>query len=515
MLINTGVYWDDWCLYNMSYEGIKEQFVGNGGFYMAPIHFFLQNISACPPLLCHILTFAVYFLVVVFFYLTLPYLKVEENKQFILTAFFAVIPVNAVRICMICFPYTIGLLFCFLAIYLFTIAFYKKRIIIRIISVLSCICSFLFLPSTFIFIPAYIAFVIIINETDTTLSFIVILRKIIVKSLKYADFIIVTLGSWIWLSIYAKPTGLYAAANYNSITWKAIVMFPVNLIKTVINSFVPLINFPDKQSTLLLFGCLLVLIVILFYKKSVSFTTENKCTVRIKNKTVIFSKFSLSGLYFFIAGAFAYIAVNKIPVFSGYNSRHQILLGIGISLLLLDFLRYYINPKYTKSAFIILITSFIIINIDNCLTFQRLHYKQLALMEEMRKNEEIVNNNNFIIHDNTKYYNEPYGIAFYAWTGMAKKVFGNETRVIVDKASYNQLIAEYIDINVFKSVQYNMKDISFNNTFDYYIDIDEGEINLLGNKTIIKLIIEEYFFKQQFERDIDKILTIQCVPYEQ
>ena len=68
MLINAGVWWDDWCLYNMSAEGIKEPFIGNGGFYIAPIHIFLQNISNNPPLLYHFLAFFLYFFTSVFLY---------------------------------------------------------------------------------------------------------------------------------------------------------------------------------------------------------------------------------------------------------------------------------------------------------------------------------------------------------------------------------------------------------------------------------------------------------------
>jgi hypothetical protein len=497
----------------MSYEGIKEVFAGAGGFYMAPVHFFLQSISVCPPLLYHILTFVIYFVVVIIFYYTLSYLKIEENKRFILTAFFTVIPINAARIYMICFPYTIGILFCFASLYLFTVSYYKRQIVVRIISLILCIISFLFLRSTFVFIPAYIVFIITINEIKTTLSLTAILRKIIVKSLKYADFIIITIGTWIWSSVYMKPTGLYAADQYNAITWKTIALFPVNFIKTVIESFTHLTNFTDELYMIVGFGLLSVLLFILFRKKSVSYTVMEKNEFLFNKRPVKLSTFSFWGLYFLIAGAFAYIAVNKTPEFNNAESRHQILLGAGISLLLLDFLINCINSKYVKPVFIILITFFITSNIDKCLMFHQAKYKQLAFMEEMKKSEEIAGNKNFIFNDNMR-YNDLCGMSFYACTGMAKKVFGDETRLIIDKATYNKITAKSVDINAFKKSQYNMKNISFNDTFDYYIIIEPDEINLLKYKNIVRLMIEELFFKEQFARDINKIITVNCVPYK-
>jgi hypothetical protein len=498
----------------MSYEGVKGIYTGAGLFYMTPFHFFLQNLSIYPPILYHILTFIMYFGIVVFFYYTLPYLKIKKDKRFILSAFFAIIPINAARIYMICFTYTSGILFCFAGLYLFTVAYYKRQIIIRIVSLIFCIISFLMLQSTFIFIPAYIAFILILNETNKTFSLITNLRNIIVQTLKYADFIIITITSWIWLSIYAKPTGLYAAESYNAITWKAIVLSPLNFIRAIIESFTHLTNFTDEQYMILGFSFLLVLLFIVFRKKSIPLTADEKYNFLFRNKSIRISSFSMWGLYFMIAGSFAYVLVDKTPEFINITSRHQILLGVGISLLLTDFIANCINPKYIKSVFIVLLTFFITVNIDNCLIFQRAHYKHLALMKEIEKKEEIVNNKNFIINDNTAHYNSE-GFRFYTWTGMAKKVFGNETRLILDKASYyDSFISKSIDINLYKKQQYNMNDISFNNTFDHYIIVDPDEINLSKYKNIVRLMIEEHFFRQQFAHDIDKILTIRCVPYK-
>jgi hypothetical protein len=508
ILINAGVYWDDWCIYNMSDEGISEAFIGNGGFYLIPIHSFLQNISNSPPILYHVLTFILYFTNTVFLYHTLPYLKVKNDNRFILTALFTVIPINFARIYMICFPYTLGIFFCFAAIYCFTVAFYKKQLLLRIISLLCCIPSFIFLPSTFVFIPAYIAFLIALNNINSKISITKNIKEIVLKSLKYIDFIIITITTWTWLLIFAKPTELYAANNYNTISLKHIALSPLNLLRTFIESFCGLINYTNYRW---IFVIVLILLFFILCKKSIFNSIPTSIfNFLYKDKTVKIPMFASLGLYFLIAGALAYVFVGKIPIFIGPNSRLQILLGIGISLILLDCL---LHLKYRKYVFIVLLSLFVSFNITQCVIFQRAYYKQLAIVMEMKKQEKIIDNKNFILIDNTQSYDESQlGIAFYALHGIVKKTFADETRFIVSRKQYNHILL-YGNVNTFKKSMYNMKNISFNNHFDYYIIIDHGYLNM-EMKNVFRLMIEEYFYKQKFNLHINKLLTVNCIPYK-
>lgn len=57
ILVNQGIYWDDWLIYNTGKADIYNQFIGNGLWYMAPIHLFLQNITKSPAFLYHLIIF--------------------------------------------------------------------------------------------------------------------------------------------------------------------------------------------------------------------------------------------------------------------------------------------------------------------------------------------------------------------------------------------------------------------------------------------------------------------------
>jgi hypothetical protein len=220
--------------------------------------------------------------------------------------------------------------------------------------------------------------------------------------------------------------------------------------------------------------------------------------------------FALLGIYFFVAGALAYIMVDKTPTYLNPESRHQILLGTGISLMLLDFLIICLGSRWLKYVFIVLLSLFITVNLDQYLAFQRAYYKQLAIMTEMKNEEKIASNRNFLVVDNL-YYGEAAELTFYAFTGMAKKVFGDETRLLINKWKYDLFISKF-DICFLKESRFNTKDIVFNGQFDCYIVIEPGKLDLLRTKNILKLMVEEYFFKAKFVEHIGDLLTLNCLP---
>jgi hypothetical protein len=499
----------------MSNDGIKAQFISAGAFYASYIHIFLQTISDSSAILYHALTFVLYFIPSIFLYYTLPYLKVEKNSRFIITAFFTILPINFARIYMICFPYTLGLFFCFAAIYSFTVAFYERKLSFRIISLICCILSFGLLQSVFVFIPAYIAFVIILNAFNSTLSISKNIRNIFIKTLKHADFIVLTLLCWILLSIFTKPSGFHAIVNYNEFSLKSIVSFPINLLKSFAESFCKLADFTNHLFIFFIFGIITALLLFVFRNKKDMITT-NKFIIRfsLRKRYVNLSAFTVWGLYFFIAGAFAYLMVGKTPQYLNPQSRYQILLGAGMSLLLLDFLITCFNFKYVKYVFIVLLSLCITSNIDQCLMFQKSHYKQLSMMTEMEKEENIINNRNFMLIDNTLHYNETTDVTrFYVFTGLAKKVFGNEKRLIIEQYFYKDTFfmgkLDFLQQSGF----HNIGDISFDGAFDYYIIVEQGAMKFTYFN-LLKMMAAEHFNKEKFTKDITKLIKLTCIPYQ-
>ena len=252
MIFNAGVWEDDWCLYNMSNDGIKECFTDQGMFYLSSIHIFMQHIGIFPPVAYHVLTFILYFSTSVLLYKTLPYLKTDRNTQFILTALFAVLPVNFARIYMMNFQYTLGIFLCFAGLYFFTLAYYKRKLVFRLFSLIACVFSFFLLPSTFVFIPAYIAFVIMLNVIHFTRPITKNLHFIVKQAFKYSDFIILTIVSWLCYSIFTKSAGLHAEVAYYSFKWGFILASPFYIGLSFIEIVLYLADFSNNKFLLVI-----------------------------------------------------------------------------------------------------------------------------------------------------------------------------------------------------------------------------------------------------------------------
>jgi len=512
ILINNGVWWDDWCLYNMKSEGIKDLCSGIGSFYLAPIHIFLQGISSHAALVYHFLAFVLYFLVSVFLFNTLQYFKIDVNMQLMLSAFFTVLPINIARIYMCCFHYTLGIFFCFAGIFFFTVAYYKKQFFFRLAALICSFLSFAFLPSTYVFIPMYIVFLVGLNSIIYEHSITENLRSFIKKILKYSDFFIITLLSWSLFKIFAKPTGVYAAENYNAISWQALLQSPIDIVLSYIENLIKLTwitTLLNNTFIVIIFVIIFVLLLIIFCKKTCFLPKINYLiTIPFQKKTIKLSVFIVLGFYFFIAGSLAYIAVGKSPISMHLpNSRYQTLLGLGISLTVLGFVLSCFREKYLKYVFIFLLSIFITNNIEKCLIFQRLHYKNVAFMEELSEQETILNNRNFMLIDITPL--DDHNASFYTFQGMAKKTFGDETRFIITKEEYSKLSMNY---DSFKR-SYNMNEMQFNGYFDFYMIIEEGDVKLRRTATFIKLMIFDLFNKDRFFQEINNVLTITCLPY--
>lgn len=512
MLINEGVWWDDWCIYNKNAEGITDAFTGNGAFYIAPIHIFLQGLTNNAPLVYHYLTFFLYFITSIFLYFTLPYLKIDGNTQFVLTAIFTVLPINIARIYMICFPYTLGVFFCFAGLYFFTVALYKKHLLSRLLALVCSFLSFILIPSAYVFIPMYITLLLWINSINHKCSFIENFRSFIQKTLRYIDFIILTIFTWCLYLICVKPSGSYAEGNYNSFSWESIIKLPFDLVVSYVENLLKLSwisNLLHSAFVAIMFIIIFIFLLIIFRKKFFLPLQNHTCTLLFRGKTITLSVLLIMGLYFFIAGVIAYIAVEKTPTSMHLpDTRYQSLLGIGYSLTILGLLLTFIREKYFKYAFIFLLSVFITNNAEKCLVFQRLHYKNLAFMEAMSTNDTVLNNRNFIMIDSTPLIDNH--ACSYSIQGMARKTFGDETRFIISKEEFSKFS---IHFDLDKRI-YNMRDVQFNGSFDYYLIIEEGSVKLRRTAPFVKLLFFDLFNKKRFHQDIANILQITCLPYQ-
>lgn len=502
LLFNNGWYWDDWCL--SSYEGIVSINKGVGQTYMIPITSWLMNLTSYPALFFHVFSVILEILCICLFYISLKSLKFDPSSLFVLTLFFALLPYNQARITIACFLYSVGLFFFLSALFLFIKISQKNNLILRILSLICFFLSYLTLPSTLVMALAVILLLTILYIGERIQLTISYAKKIFRHLSRYTDFILLPFSFWFFRSIFLKPTGVYAADNYREFSFNTVLLTPVNLVITFIQNFVGL----GTSSTTLLnsslyaifFLILILLLIFLFRKISLPYRTENQ--------SVLFA-----GLYLFFAGSFAYVMVGLLPLFDGYESRHQILLRFGSSFVLLYIINLIESQIARKYILIIIVSSFMLGTLARQLQFQKSWFKQEALELEFKNEILLTEGTNFVIVDNTKSYNE-YNLnyAFYCYTGILRKSFKTQTRFAID----SKALIDMKNVNpddLVKNAFYHIKESRDIFNFRYTAFINPGE-TLLSNAFSIKLLYLYYFDNKAFDERIGGILSINFEDYK-
>lgn len=506
MLFNNGVFWDDWCMYNMSYSGIQEIYFGIGLRFMAPITYFLQDLTPYPALLYHFIGFTLEFISVIFFYKILTILISDKIKIFWLTAFFAVVPYYGTKIQMCCIQYTMGF-FLFLTASLFFLLFIKRsNLLFRILSLVFFFTSFGFLSSTLVLMPALLLF-IAIYPASITLS-VPFVKKIIKRLSLWPDFIFLPILYWIFRNIFLKPIGIYADFHYNEVTLRNLIAVPINLLKTTIGSLFGLVyeTLHTLFSGTFYFVFFIFLLLVTYFLIRKSFISKINIELPLE--------WFMTAIYFFIICVFAYNAVDKIPSFFGYETRHQILLRIATPILLVSLLGIVNNGKIQQSISIIILALFIVTGVGMNVKYLSSWFKQVALEQNFQDYREILNRKSFIVMDNTKELNEnERGYEFYCFAGILKKVFNDQSRFMITSEELPSIKANFNFYTFTRTDMYNMRTCNFTGIFDGYLFIDY-QVKTPSVTQLFCLLMEQYLVPVKYHQKLSGMLNLKYLPIE-
>ena len=503
LIVNNGIYWDDWTIYNMDYNSLRLQFDANGGRFMTPIHYFLINLTPYPAIIYYVFTFFLEILGIVLFSRILTLLKICTINNIWSTLLFATIPYYHAKIYLICLPYTIGFFIFLSAIFIFLLYDYKRRLALRIISLVLLFLSYLFLSSTLLLSLSFFLLLAIYRNRQFRFSWILI-KQIFKKIFEWTDFIVLPFIFWGFKQLALKPSGLYAADNYNEISITTIINTPFNLILTFKTSLIHLgyeiLNVFNSTNTMIyLFIVLLVLFMRLLKKHKLSYVSKKY------NLTMIYF-----GVYFFIAGALAYILVGKIPSFDGYDTRHQILLRIGAPFILLGLVNLLFSIRFKKIIMIALVTSFVACNVIWQLQHQKSWFKQEALELLIKENPGLEQKMNILVIDNADEYNETEeNIRFYCYSALFKKAFNNESHFVIQEEELASL--KGINLNDLANATFSMKDCSDMTNFRYKLIINKGK-DVLNLKTSLEMLFLYYYNRNKFNAFAKQIIEIDILP---
>ena len=484
LLFNQGSFWDDWLLLN--FEEMSKTFMKTGSWYLIPVYYYFLNITNNPELLLNILTFLLYFMSTIVFYKILKLFKIEQNNIFILTLLFALSPYYQAKETLSVMTYTIGFFMFLFSTLIFLNSIGRKNIYFRIITHLFLFLSFALLNSVLVMWIAFILMYSIYMQKQIKLSFS-FFKKIVFQLFLWLDFIMLPFGFWIIRHFFFQPTEQMAIQHYNEVNLNRLILSPINLIiSALINSFgfISEIFKPIAESRIYAIGFIILCVglYICLHKQKL-----------FNSKRPVSNYILWIGIYFFIAGIFPYLAVGKIPSFIGVATRFQIFLPIGASFIILYFLSVLKSIRLQKIAFVVLISAFVIANLNAQIKYTKSWFKQDSLQLHFKTQPFFPENKNYVVIDRTSDYDEnERGITHWAFIGMIKKSINQENRLAIeskDRKTYRR-----------------------NTKFDYYFLIEKGDY-ILNSRNSIQLLYYYYFDRRKYINNVEKILECKVLPY--
>lgn len=437
---HSGVYWDGWVIVNQDkstlislFTQIQHGIKGNFALYLLDIGNGIYSFRL-------FLIFSV-FAIGILVYLILQNIKELDRKAiFFIVLFFMILPLNSGAVSISIIPFIFPVLIFYLAFYFLTIYLKNRIFFLRIIALTLFFLSF----STNSILVFYFLIFLYIYYFEFKLDTKFFVNKIGSLVLKYIDFIMLPFLYFIYKVIYLKPTGLYV--GYNSLSLSNIPKAIKIIFKNLDNSFIEVI-IKSLYSTLSIWP--LVFLIIFLISKKINFIFSD----------VNYKLFFYIGLLLSIMAIFPYAVVGKNAELESWNSRFQLLLPLGLSLIFyfgIIILKKIsnLNNKTTSVLLLFLVFMFISKNVSDQYKALKDSFYSISIIENMKKNLIIKNNTTFIVNNEIKssllYNREPI---YYELNGMMKKAFNDKKRLAMNYSHYTKDFSNIIKLKNHK--QYN------------------------------------------------------------
>jgi hypothetical protein len=422
LFIPNAIYWDDWYIFQSSRTDILDTFSQAGSMLnlWGYLHINLINIGIWP---YRLFTFILFFgSGLAFNSIIKNHKEINHEQRFILVLLFLIMPFNMARVAIINFPYTLSYFLFFLGWALFS----RLRTLSLGLFFLSFNTNSLLLFYTIPFFEIYYRNTKEFNWN----SFALFVRK-------YLDLAILPFVYFSIKILFFMPYGRYEGYNEQ--------FHFTNLIIS------PYMQLADLMSWKLSLGRIAFVSLLVYFFLKIALPISNK-----KSPIIPFWGIFFGGFLIFL-GCFPYWILGHIPTFNEWTSRHQLLMPLGSSIIILCI---WMHSRASYLAIVITIAISLVVNLTGYRSFYIDWAKQKQLIKIFSENQFIRNAGLIVIDDKSENMNALGGrkYAFYEWNGIFKFTFGDEVRFGINKTDlnwytkgdYSELYTEHYKASAFK-----------------------------------------------------------------
>jgi hypothetical protein len=482
MLLNRGLFWEDWAIYNHIPSDNIVFFRDLGYFFAWPGYLYAAlSHTAAPVLLARGMVFFSFLFSALFLNSVLKTVKeVGRDDRLVIGLLFAVFPFFTFRFAYGTLHYSLSYFSFFAGMYLLSAYFNRGSVCIRALYLL-CF-AFACTTRSFLVLCLLPALYILYRMGGVSIRSIV----------RHADFFSLPLLIFALNKHFFPPLAEYAVEGYNAIQLKRIILFPLILVK----NYAVNISY-SIRSVMGGWGWTAVFFAGFFFAGR----AMDRRAGHAEDRGTAMRMFLL-GVLIFAAGAFPYIVIGKNPL-PGSVDRFQLLIPLGAAVTVTYAFRLMFSSAalYAQGALVVL---FAAANFLTSLDHQRFWYKKVAFMENARVSEEIVASNNLFVQDNTIYtHTLPLDMAFYEYSGIFRLVFGDQTRT-----AYCQP-GDMVSMNIVGGFRerYNLKDYVGSHP-QLLMRLEPGDLRLSRPQTL-KLLFQEYTSPVKFLAETKKAVRLE------
>jgi hypothetical protein len=489
MLVNKGIFLDDWTLVGVPRSDIIENYREAGGIWTGYFHCLVLSTPQ-PVFLYRAIAFLTYYLSGLFLFATLRRVKgIEEIDRFFIVLLFLVFPVNDARMAVVTTSSAISCLLFYVALWLSALYTENGRQRDRILSL-----SFFFLSfKVSSLVLFYLVAILFMGYRHWVARGRADFKEFLSR---YYDFLALPLVFIAVKYLFFKPFGGWA--GYNSIDLHGLCnAFPLSAV----SFWTTLMGIGHGLSNKWLLLTAAVAGALIYY--------PSRRTIH-RSDSLCSAIFLALGFLVFFLSVFPYNAVGKPPGPDDWQSRHQLLIPLGGALIVYWSIRLLTGFSETLKGVSTLLLSFLVIgfvgmNVHKMLAYHLDWSKQVAIMEAMRNSRVIRENSEFMFVDqslewnvNGRYYR------FYEVAGMMDAVFGNQRRAAFPSTEQK----ENVDSN---------PQVFFNPTFhlSQYVPTEPQyaivitETRPISFQTQVRLLVLDVFDRQAFARTTSQLVSLE------
>ncbi|VVE56005.1 hypothetical protein PAQ31011_05069 [Pandoraea aquatica] len=504
MLLNHGIYWDDWVWFDLRPDLIKNSMSQLGYPFLADIHLFLQQGGVFA---YRLLTFACYLVAAIALYGTLAQIpSISRTQRLFITIIFAVFPVNGARILIATVHYAIAYVGFFVACFAFVSYINSRRTIYGVIAWLLFFASTYLVNSLLVFygvLPIYLLY-LGINDRATWVRW----RAIVINNL---GFLVLPLLVFLAKQQWGKPYGLYD--GYNTISLKNALLSLPSLDQATHGTLIDPVNAAllagGSEKWLSTIVIVVTVGICVWIWKSVrkpsADGTGSPSLVSLPVNLLV--AVVLLGL-----AVLPYLVVGKMPAINSWETRHQLLVPLGAAWLFVAIASVARRATRLPVAPVLALLCglFVASNIRDNVLYIGDAFKQDAFMLNAAQNPDLRAGGGqvFSMRDTTTDMSwSGRCMSFYEYAGMFSRIFHEQSRLPIGSCE----LYAYDVIRPGFTASYHLADVKPGQPTREVI-IERAGYPLSLNNTL-RLLKQSYFEPKYFEANVRHIVNVRVVPY--